>query len=186
MTPPKHAEERLLRLKIYAQTCMHILIHIYIHACVYLYIYTCRNIHICMFVYTYIHMYTHTYNMYICTYTNDGAAGTVWEARLDATPLEAPHFSSRSNSTSSLRRDPFDEKRRVSAGTNATDSSSSHHHNSAPPRLQPLICTGAEPPSSWPVQTAGGDPPRSHFCHFRAFSNMPVIAYDINDGSTMD
>jgi len=42
MTPSKHAEERLLRLTIYVQTCLHIHIHHkYIHACIYLYIYTC-------------------------------------------------------------------------------------------------------------------------------------------------
>ena len=35
MTPSKHAEEQLLRLKIYAQTCMNTNVHMHIHACVY-------------------------------------------------------------------------------------------------------------------------------------------------------
>jgi len=38
MTPPKHARKRLLRLKIYAQMCIHIHMHMYMHACVYPYI----------------------------------------------------------------------------------------------------------------------------------------------------
>jgi len=72
MTLPKHAEEQLLRLKIYAQTCIHVHIHtrhMYIHACVYLYIYTCRYIHIyaCFCTHIHTHIYAHTYNMYICT-----------------------------------------------------------------------------------------------------------------------
>jgi len=54
MTLLKHAEDWLLKLKIYAQTY----IHIYIYACVYPYIYTCRYIYICMFIHT--HTYTHT------------------------------------------------------------------------------------------------------------------------------
>ena len=48
MTLLKHAEEWLLKLKIYAQTY----IHIHIYACVYPYIYTCRYIHVYMYVYT--------------------------------------------------------------------------------------------------------------------------------------
>ena len=38
MKPSKHAEERLLKLTIYAQMCIHIRIHMYIHAYVYIYI----------------------------------------------------------------------------------------------------------------------------------------------------
>jgi len=66
MTLFKHAEEWLLRLKIYAQTCIHI--PMYMHACVYPYIYTCRYLHICMFIHTYIHTNTHTHTT--CAYAH--------------------------------------------------------------------------------------------------------------------
>jgi len=74
---------------------------------------------------------------------NVGAAATACEALLDTT--KDPHISSRSSSASSLQQDLFHEKRRASAETNTTDSSSPHLHDSTPPRLQPIICTGAEP-----------------------------------------
>ena len=81
MTPPKHAEERLLRLKIYVQTCIYIHIRMYIHACVYLYIFTCRYIHICMFTHTHTYTHIHTQiqnlHMHARKHTwNDSAAGT--------------------------------------------------------------------------------------------------------------
>jgi len=88
MTLLKHAEEWLLRLKIYAQTCIHIHIHMYIHACVYPYIYTCRYIHICMFIHT--HTYTHlcirTQHVHMHTRKhawNDSAAATATGADAD-------------------------------------------------------------------------------------------------------
>jgi len=147
MTPPKHAAERLLRLTIYSQICIHIHIQMHIHAYAYLDIYTCIYIHIYMFVHTHTYTFIHTHIQDVHMHAhkhawNDGAVATAWEARLDAT--KAPHFSSRSGSAASVLRDPFDEKRQVSAETNTTNSNSSHHHDSAPPRLQQLICIGTE------------------------------------------
>jgi len=139
----------------------YIYICIYMHALTYTYTHADIYIYACSYTHIHTHIYTHTYNMYLHVHKyawNDGAAATAWEARLDAT--RAPQFSSRSGSASSLRRDLFHEKWRVSAKTvtNHTDSISSHHHDSAPPRLQLLIC--ANPPSSWPAQGArhGVDP----------------------------
>ena len=95
MTLLKHAEEWLLRLKIYAQTCIHIHIHMYIHACVYPYIYLCRYIHICMFINTRTHTHIRTHIQHVHMHTrkhawNDSAAATARGA--DETP-EAPHVS---------------------------------------------------------------------------------------------
>jgi len=92
----KHTEERLLRHKIYAQTCIHIHIHIYIFARVYLYIYACRYVHIyaCSYTHIHTHIYAHTYNMYICTHA--GTPGTTLLQRLREELMqmpEAPHVS---------------------------------------------------------------------------------------------
>jgi len=89
MTPSKHAEEWLLRLIIYAQTCIHILIHMYILASVYPYIYACRYIHICMFTHThtYTHIYTHIQHVHMHTRKlawNDSAVATARGADADA------------------------------------------------------------------------------------------------------
>jgi len=97
-TPPKHTEERLQKLKIYAQTCIHIHIHMYIHTCVYLYIYTCRYIHICLFIHTHtythihtriqdvhmhaMHVHTHTY-IHTCTHTHTRCTYARTQARLE-------------------------------------------------------------------------------------------------------
>ena len=61
MAPRKHAEERLLRLKIYVQTCIYIHIHMYIHAYVYIYIYTCIYIHMYMSVHIHTCKYIRTH-----------------------------------------------------------------------------------------------------------------------------
>jgi len=93
-----------------------------VHEHTHKHVYTCMRIpiHIHMHIYTYMHVHTHTYvHTYTqCTYArkhswNDSAAATAWDARLDTT--KAQHFSSRNGSASSVQRDPFDEKRRVSA-----------------------------------------------------------------------
>jgi len=85
MTLLKHAEEWLLKLKIYAQTY----IHIHIYACVYPYIYTCRYIHICMFIHThtYTHIRTHIQHVHIHTRKhawNDSSAAIARGADADA------------------------------------------------------------------------------------------------------
>ena len=79
---------------------------------------------------------------------NDVAATTAREARLDAKklrpspcPLQSGGGSPTVASSPIARPRGTTDKRR----TTTTNSSSSHHHNSAPPRLQALICTGAEP-----------------------------------------
>jgi len=153
MTPSKHAEERLLRLTIYSQICIHVHIHMYIHAYVYMYLYTCIYIHI----YTSVHMHTCTYihtrvlhvHMHACKHVrNDGAAATARQAKLDAKklcpspcPLQSGGGSpSVANSPIARPRGTTDKRR-----TTTTNSSSSHHYDSAPPTLQLLICTGAEP-----------------------------------------
>jgi len=81
--------------KIYAQTCIHIHIHMYIHACIYAYIYLCRYIHICMFINTRTHTHIRTHIQHVHMHTrkhawNDSAAATARGA--DETP-EAPHVS---------------------------------------------------------------------------------------------
>jgi len=85
MTLLKHAEEWLLKLKIYAQTY----IHIHIYACVYPYIYTCRYIHICMFIHTHTYTNTRTHIQHVHMHTrkhawNDSAAATARGADADA------------------------------------------------------------------------------------------------------
>jgi len=94
MTSPKHDTERLLRLIIYAQICIHMHINIYIHAYAYLYLYTCIYIHIYMFIRTHTYTYIHTHTQHVHMHAhkhawNHGAAATACEARLDAT--KAPH-----------------------------------------------------------------------------------------------
>jgi hypothetical protein len=90
MTLLKDTEEWLLRLKIYAQTCIHIHIHMYTHACVYPYIYTCRYTHICMFKNTHTtHICEHTYYMYICTHVGP-PQGKGSQPPHSQKPLEAP------------------------------------------------------------------------------------------------
>ena len=81
VTPSKHTEERLLRLTIYAQICIHIHIHMYIHA--YKHVYTCIriHIHIHMHIYTYIHASTHTY-IHIYTHTRTTCAYARMQAHL--------------------------------------------------------------------------------------------------------
>ena len=117
-------------------TCICILIHIHMYLHTYLHVHT----------YTYIHIYTHTYNMYICTHTS--TPGTTAPQQLHA----KPDLTLRKLRTSPLEvvvPPPFDDihltRNDVSAEINTTNSSSSHHHDSAPPSLQLLICTGAEP-----------------------------------------
>jgi len=111
----------------------------HIHAYVYICIYTCMYIHIYMSVH--IHTYTYVHTHITCTYArtqarverkcgSDCARSPTWRH-------ETPHFSyswprvSRSQETRGR--------------TTTTHSSSFHHHDSVPPRLYPLICTGAEP-----------------------------------------
>ena len=65
MTPFKHAEERLLRLTIYAQICIHIHIHMYIHAYVFIYIYACIYIHMYMSVHIHTCIYIHTHVQHV-------------------------------------------------------------------------------------------------------------------------
>jgi len=89
MTPPKHADQRLLRLTIYTQICIHIHIHMYIHAQVYIYKYACIYIHIYMSVHIHTCSYIHTHVQHVHMHArkhvwNDCAAGTAREARLDA------------------------------------------------------------------------------------------------------
>jgi len=153
VTPSKHTEERLLRLTIYAQICIHIHIHIHIHAYVYIYIFTCIYIHIYMPVhihtYTYIHTHVQHVHMHACKHIwNDSTAATAREARLDTKklcpspcPLQSGGGSPSVPSSPIARPRGTTDKHR----TTTTNSSSSHHHYSAPSRLQPLICTGAEP-----------------------------------------
>ena len=129
--------------------------HMYIHAYVYIYIYTCIYIHMYMSVHihtcTYIHTHVQHVHMHACKYVwNDGAAATAREARLDAkklSPSPCPLQSgggSRSVASSPIARPrgTTDKRRTITANSSRE---SSHHHDSAPPRLQPLICTGAEP-----------------------------------------
>jgi len=169
MTLFKHAEEWLLRLTIYAHICIHVHIHMYIHAYVYkmhtrtyTHVYTCIRIYIYIqrHIYKYIHVSTHTY-MHIytrtrtkCTYAlmqarvkrrcgNDCAGSPTW--RQEAPPFSCPLLSgggspSVASSPIARPRGTTDKRR-----TTTTNSNSSHHHDSALPRLQPLICTGAEP-----------------------------------------
>jgi len=118
MTPSKHAVQRLLRLTIYAQICIHIHIHMYIRAHVYIYIYTYIYIQIYMSVHIHAHIYTHTYNMYICTHAS--TSETTARQRL----RRKPNWMNKHNQQQLITPSrPLD----------------------APPRLQPLICTGAEP-----------------------------------------
>jgi len=136
----------LLKLTIYAQICIHIHIHMYIHAYMYIYMYTCIYIHIYLFVQIHTYIYIHTHIRHVRTHTrkhawNDGVAATVREARLAACPSPCPLQSGRESP--SVASSPIARSR----GTmdTRTNRSSSHHHDSAPPRLHPLICTGAEP-----------------------------------------
>jgi len=153
MTPSKHAEERLVRLKICAQICIHINIHMYIHAYLYIYIYTCIYIHMYMSLHihtcTNIHTHVQHVHMHACKHVwKDGTVATAREAWLDAKklcpspcPLQSGGGSPSVASSPIARPWGTTDKRR----TTTTNSSSSHHHDSTPPRLQPLICTGAEP-----------------------------------------
>jgi len=139
---------------------MHTYTYTYTHA--YIYIYTC--------LYTYIHehTYTHSYNMYICTHasTSETTARQRLRGKPDLTPRSSTLLPVRCNlevdhpfvaiSPIARPRGTMDKRR-----TNTTNSSSSHHHDSAPPRPQPLICTGAEP--IHPVRPSwshGGEPPK--------------------------
>jgi len=155
MTLSKHAEERLLRFTIYAQICIHIDKHMYIHAYVYIYIYTCicihvymsRHIHTCTYMHTHIqhvHMHAHKHVW------NDGAAATVREARLDAKKLcPSPCPLQSGGELPSVASSPIARPRGTTdqrwTTTVTTNNSSSHHHESARSRLQLLICTSAEP-----------------------------------------
>jgi hypothetical protein len=80
MTLLEHAKEWLLRLKIYAQTCIHIVIYMHVYTHTYtqadIYIYACSYTHI------HTHIYAHIYNMYICTHAS--AAATARGANADA------------------------------------------------------------------------------------------------------
>jgi len=180
-----HVEVLILRPKIYAQICIHIHIHMCINAYIYIYIHTCTHIYIYMSAhihkYTYIH--THIQNVYMQArkhLSNDGAAATAQEARLDAKKLRPSPCPLQSGGgvpfvASSLIARPrgTTNKRR----TTTTNSSSSHHHDSAPSRPHPLICTDVElihpihgPPKLpawlWPPET------KSCFCHF---GGLPLL-----------
>jgi len=150
ITPSKQAEEQLLRLTIYAQVCIHIHIHMYIHACVYLYIYTCIYIHIYMPVHIHTCTYIHTHVQHVHMHACSTSASTVRQRlrgkpavswRPSPCPLQSGGGSPFVASNPIARPRGTTDKRR----SNTIDNSSSHHHDSAPPRLQPLICTGAEP-----------------------------------------
>jgi len=91
MTLLRHAEEWLLKLKIYPQTFIHININMsgHVHARVYPYIYTCRYIHKYMFIHThtYTHIRTHVQHVHVHTRKhtcNDSAAATARRADPDA------------------------------------------------------------------------------------------------------
>jgi len=87
MTLLKHAKEWLLRLKIYAQTCIHIVVS-YVYPCIYMHVYTHTYtqadiyIYACSYTHIHTHIYAHTYNMYICTHAS--AAATAPGADADA------------------------------------------------------------------------------------------------------
>jgi len=157
--------------------CINAYIYIYIHTCTHIYIYMSAHIH----KYTYIH--THIQNVYMQArkhLSNDGAAATAQEARLDAKKLRPSPCPLQSGGgvpfvASSLIARPrgTTNKRR----TTTTNSSSSHHHDSAPSRPHPLICTDVElihpihgPPKLpawlWPPET------KSCFCHF---GGLPLL-----------
>jgi len=132
-------------------TCMRIPIHIHMQ------IYTYMHIH----THTYIHTYTHTHT--ICTYARTQArlerqycSNCVRSPTTGTTVLqqlrEKPNLTPRKLRTSPLEvvvPPPFNEIRSTTTTgkrkTITTDSSSSHYHDRAPPRQQPIICTGAEP-----------------------------------------
>ena len=125
----------------------------YIHAYVYIYIHTCKYIHMYMFVHIHTCTYIHTHVRHVHMPTrkhawNDGVAATAREARLESRelhpspcPLQSGRESPSVASSPIARSRGTTDKRR----TTSTNRSSSHHHNSAPPRLHPLICTGAGP-----------------------------------------
>jgi len=147
-------------------TCMRIPIHIHMQLYTYMHFHT--N--------TYIHTYTHTHTP--CTYAqtqarlDNSAAATAWEARLDAT--KAPHFSSRSGSVSSLQRDLFDAKRRVSAKQSQLTAA---RHTITTARLQDnnLLSALVRSQSTQFMARPSCEPrsqcsEMSHFHHFLAFS----------------
>jgi len=153
-------------------------VYTYIYTCIYIHIYMSVHIHTCTYVHTHVqhvHMHAHKH------VRNDGAAATAREARLDAKKLSPSPWPLQSrgglpsvaSSPIARPRGMIDQRR-----TTTTNSSSSHHHDSTPPRLQPLICTGADlhwcgadPPSSWPAQAWPWPPEtRLRFCHSRGFS----------------
>ena len=89
MTLLKHAGKWLLRIKVYAQTYIHIHIYMYIHACVNPYIHTCRHMHICMFTNTHTYTQIRTRIQHVHMHTrkhawNDSAAATARGADTDA------------------------------------------------------------------------------------------------------
>ena len=115
MTPSKHADERLLRLTIYTQICIHIHIHMYIHAYAYSYIYACIYLHIYMFAHTHTvaYAYTHTHIQHVHMHAHKHAWNHMITTALQRL-CEKPNLMPRKLRTSPLEvvvPPPFDEIR---------------------------------------------------------------------------
>ena len=120
------------------------------HAHTYTHVYTCIRMHIsythayiyiytCLYIYIPKHIYTHTYEMYICTHARTPGT-TAWrKAQLEATKLFPPPCPLQSGRESpSMASSLIDRSRGTTdkRRTTTTNRSSSHHNDSTPPRLQ--------------------------------------------------
>jgi len=182
MTPSKHTEERLVRLTICAQLCIHINIHMCIHAYVCIYIYTCIYIHMYITVhihtYTYIHTHVQHVHMHACKHVwNDGTAATVREAQLDANKLcPSPCPLQSGGGSPSVASSPIAWPWGTRISAEQPQPTAAHHtimtarrpdcnHSSALVRsrsTQFMACQSCEPRRR-PPET------RLRFCHFRGF-----------------
>jgi len=129
----------------YIYTCIYMHTYKYTYTHAYIYIYTCQ------YTYIHAHVYTHVQHvhMHACKHVwNDSTVTTAWETQLDVKKFQscACPLQSRKGSPS-VASSPIARQQRTTdkCRTTTTNSISSQHHDNAPPRLQPLVCTSAEP-----------------------------------------